>query len=835
MKLFAAISGFLFALSAIGANVLLMEQNPPPGTLRYPGEGKFRSDRGTAEFWVKLGERFGTRKQNEHLASLIIDENHLIGVYYNVQERGIVFFIKNVDAPGANRHSKEYSAFLVMAKLDWKPGERHHIAVTYEPEHQLLFIDGKAVRWQEFLGSLAGKWNDKSRIEIARDSEFIVEAFRIWDDAYAPRNLTAKVERTEPEFRLAEFPFAEPRDGKGLTVGPNRFSWAVEQPLPTSIVVNKLELLPGGARLRFGDKTPSFNGRVAVADDRISGKFTVKEEPLLNLDVSAAPFGGDAIKLNLAITNHGKEPWRQDVTLDLGMLVADAMAFTTTTGAPYPLKTGNPSFAHSVTAATGVGAKPSVALPVASVYHPKQDVGLAVAQPMAVKDRIAIDFGGETGRRFCSITNFQVTIPAESSRTLEYYLKVHRGDFRPALQLMLDISPEAFIPREINPARQRTIDAGMIIGGPADPAFLKQMASFMIGYREISIGNGKQILFGEYVPEEPNAESLAYYAGINRQIAALHQAGILGMIYLQARECQRIDYAKAKFPESLQYDSAGKVIESYSFGAKMLCRKDSNWYHHLLDQLRKSLGKMPEADGVFFDNCWDIEYADIINAYGDELHSRGLLLATNGISNSCARSSDSVMAEGTRKELEGLCFYGLAKPVTYVPIYSYHGFGIPKEREMVAPGLPVNLIRDIKSCLVNGGFYSFNYRGARYFGEESMRMFEHFLPLQRELKGKRWYLEAHALTLPDGFRGNIYNRRDGGLVAFAVSGGMPFTGDLAADFSVRIRTGSLAVSKVTIRHLEDDRETPVEFTRLDGGYIELKIKNHISITMIKVE
>ncbi len=836
MKLFAMMFGAMLAMSAMGANVLLTEQNPARGTLRYPGKGNFRSDRGTAEFWVKLGDRFGLRKQNEHLASLILDENHSIGFYYNDRERGMVFFIKNVDAPGGNRHSKDYSAFLVMPKLDWKPGQRHHIAITYEPEHQLLYLDGKAVRWQEFHGSLAGRWNERSRIEIARDSEFIVEAFRIWDDAYAPRALKDDVNTGVNVFRHAEFPAAAELDGAALTAGGNRFLWIADQPLPASIAAGKLELLPGGVQLRFGDRAAAFRGRPAVSNGQLTAKFTVKEYPSLELETAAVPFGGDAVRLVLTLTNRGDRAWREDVTLDLGALVGGGMAFATTVGAPFALETGNPAYAHSVSASSGMGGgKPGFSLPVAAVYHPKQNIGLAVAQPMSVRDRIAIDFGGETSCRYWSTTNEQVDIPPGESRTLEYYFKVHPGDFRSALQLILDISPEAFVPQKINSARRQAIDGGMMIGGPSDPASLQQSAAQMICYREISIGNGKQILFGEYVPEKPDAESLAYYTGINRQIAALHRAGILGMIYLQARECQRIGYAKAKFPESLQYDSSGKVIESYSFGAKMLCRKDSNWYNHLLDQLRKSLEAMPEADGVFFDNCWDLEYADIINAYGDYLHRRGLLLETNGITNPCARCSDSVMAEGTRKTLEELCFYGLAKPVTYVPIYSYHGFGIAKEREMAAPALPGNLARDLKSCLINGAFYSFNYRGSRYFGGESRRMFSHYLELQRELQGKRWYLEAHALVLPKGFQGNIYCRRDGGLAAFVVSAGMPFTGDPAGDFTVRIRIGNLAVSKVTVRHLEDDRETPAEFTRAGSEDIEIRIKNHISVTMIKVE
>ncbi|MBN2640841.1 MAG: hypothetical protein JXR78_04265 [Victivallales bacterium] len=77
--------------------------------------------------------------------------------------------------------------------------------------------------------------------------------------------------------------------------------------------------------------------------------------------------------------------------------------------------------------------------------------------------------------------------------------------------------------------------------------------------------------------------------------------------------------------------------------------------------------------------------------------------------------------------------------------------------------------------------------------------------------------------------------KHGGLVAFAVSDGMPFTGTLSGEFTIRINTGKHHVNKVAVRHLEDIRDNPISFTRVGSDYIDIQIKNHISISMLKME
>lgn len=804
--------------------------------LSYPGKGNFNPERGAVEFFVELGSEFGKYKKHEHLATLMIDRHNAIGIYYNYQEKNIIFWIRNDDYIGKNRNQKDYCAFLVSPKLDWRPGEHHHIALTYEPDHQLLLLDGKALRWQEYYGSLTANWGEDSRIEIARDSNFIIDAVRVWDDAYFSRRVFAKPSLAVPGFLQDHFPTASQIDSMNLAFGQGVFSFAPEQPMPTSLVADHRQLLPQKSAIMLDGKAVKWQGNMQKSTSQaINGNFAIVGEKEITVSAVAEVADGNLLKYVLTFHNSGNSVWKKDITLALGALAAENQAFVTTTGAPFALKTGNSAYANGVFAISGIGGKPNFSLPVMSTFSREQNIGFSVAQPMAVKERIAVDFGGETENLYMTMTNFGVGIAPGEKREMIYYFLVHPGDFRPSLQLMMDIDPEAFVPGTINPARQQTIDNGMIIGGPSDPAFLDRMSRYMVGYREITIGNGKQIVFGEYVPELPDDDSLKHYAQINQQIAALHQAGILGMIYLQARECQRLDYAKEKFPQSVQYDVNGNLILSYSYGTKMLCRKNSDWYNHLLMQLDQSLAKMPAADGVFFDNCWDLEYADIINAFGEKLHRRGLLLATNGISNPCAKVSDSIMAEGTRNALTELCFYGLAKPVTYVPINAYNGFGFAKEREIAAPSSPESLEKDLKACLLFGAFYSLNYRGDKYFGEESLRIFQSYLPLQKEMRGKIWYLQSHALELPPGFLGNIYRQPDDGLVAFAVSEGTPFTGEMKPSFSVVIDVGGRKISTVMLRHLEDATEKQIPFQILPDNRIKVIVSDHISISMLKLK
>ncbi len=801
----------------------------------YPAQGIFNPLEGTFEAWLTTGPDFGKTNRHQHICTLLVDGKNCIGVYYNGQGRQIIYWVKDADTPGKNIHQKDLNSFLVGPKLDWKPGQRHHVAITWQKNYDVLYIDGKAIRLQEFRGQVYGKMNEKSVVVVGRDSEFIVDAVRLWDIARSPRKIDRKPTLADDKEKFAYATHPKPTPGKKYpTVISGNTGIAISQTsgLPQTLTDTKhnVNLIWGGTTLMIGDKTATLTGNGKSTGNSFSGQYKITGNPEISV-TSKYHSNSNFIKLDLTFKNNSSKVWKNDIGLSFNALTADSQAFMATNGTPFAVKSGNLQNCCSKAADQIIGSRPMAYIPAASIYQPEKDYGFTVTQPMNVPEYVSIDLGHNLPTNMLTMINRSVTIKPGNSRTLSYYFSTHEGDWRAALGWIYKMFPKTFQPGRNNYSK---IDGGMIIGGPADMPFLREIAANDVVYREITIGNGKQINFGEYVPDTPDEVTMKYYKGISGQIDNLHKAGILGLLYIQARECKRIPYAVKKFPESISYDSNGKVIESYSFGAKMTCRPGSNWFKHLLKQAKKELKHMPNADGFFFDNSWDKEYAGIINAVADLAHSRGLYIATNGASSNCAAASDSIMAEGTRRSLAEICYLGLAQPVTYVPINSYGGFGIKREPVLAAPGLPENLQLDIKACLLKGAFYAFNYRGFKYFTPESRKIFKHYLPLQNGLKGKKWYLAAHAIKTPVNIQSNIYENGKKELVVYLVSEGAPFIGKPVAPFTVRIRTLQRKISSAAIRNIEDSAEVKITFKR-DGEYIELKVENHRSISMLKIK
>jgi hypothetical protein len=805
-------------------------------SVTYKGKGNFNPLQGTLELWIKTGPGFGKRKHHEHLASLAVDGNNCIGLYYNWQEKRLIFWMKDSDTPGKNIHQKDYNTFMPGPRLDWQPNQRHHVAITWQKDYEVMYVDGKAVGMQEYRGQIFAEFNDKSKIVIGRDSYFIIDAVRIWNYARAPRKLDQEPSLADAKetFQFKSHPAAYGKNNKlAVTSGNCELRITAKNGLPSMLVdkSKKVKLIWGGSELFFNQKKIKLNGNAKLADNQISGSFKALNESGINVKAKYSK-EKNCVKLNLTLKNKSNKLWQKDVAIAFKALTEDAMGFMAADGNPFAIKTGMPSYCGTKKGYQVIGGpRPVVYIPAAVVYQPKKNYGFTITQPMDVREYVTIDFGQDFLADQLTMINSKVKIKPGQSRTLTYYFSVHPGDWRAGLGFINNRFPATFQPGRKNYAK---IDGGMTIGGPSDVKYLKNMSDLGIVYREISSLHGKQMAFGEYVPDNPNAVTLKFFTSLGKQINNLHKADILGLLYIQARECKRIEFAQKRFPESLQYDANGKIIESYSFGAKMLCPENSSWFKHLVLQSKKVLEHVPNADGFFFDNSWDKEYANVINAVANVAHSKGLYIATNGASSNCAAASDSIMAEGTRRALGGLAYLGLAQPITYIPINHYGGFGIKREREIAAPALPENLQLDLKACLLKGAFYAFNYRGAKYFGSESMKMFKAYLPLQDALKGKKWYLIAHALRIPKNIKANIFENRNGELVVYLVSKGFPFRSKPAKPFKISVRVPGRRITSAVARRIEDSVEANIPFEK-NGNSIEIKVSNHCSITMLKLK
>ncbi|GEM_PF-2148789 len=796
--------------------------------ITYKGEGNFNPLQGTLELWVQIGDKFAKNKHNEHLATLKIDDNNCIGLYYNFKNNALMYWIKDADTPGQNIHQKELNTFMGGPVLDWHAGERHHIAITWQKDHTLMYIDGISARWQNYRGQLYAKFNKNSKIEIARDSNFIIDAIRIWNNARAPRRLDKAPSLADANevFSYKTHPkISQLGSENTINNGNTVLAVAPATGLPSILAdkQKKVALIWGKSDLFFNKKKIQIDADVKYSANQITGSLNLINEPVIKAH-SKYIRDQKGIKLELILENTGDKVWKKDVTITFDALTKDSMGFMALSGAPFNMVDGVVSYCGTKQGNQVVGsAHPSAYIPMATVYQSSKDYGFTITEPMDTPDYLTIDFGHDFPSDQLAMINRDVLIKANSQRVLTYYITVHAGDWRAGLKFVNDKFPKTF--QSVIKDNSK-VDGGMVIGTRSDKAFLDGVKGTI--YREISVENHDQVVFGNWVPDKPNRKTLKFYDQLYNQIDDLHRANVAGLLYIQARECKKMDMAKERFAESLLYNSKGEIITSYGFGAKMTCVEGSAWFKHLVSQSKAILTKIPNGDGFFFDNSWDKKYAKVIDAVAKVAHDKGLFFVTNGGSSNSAGSADAIMIEGTLYALRGLAYLGLAQPVTFVPINHYNSYGIDGPAE----GVIDNFQADLKGCLLYGAYYGYNWGGTKGFGEESKKIYQDYLPLEANLKGKKWYLVPHALQVPNNVKANIFENGKGELITYITSEGYPFRGDILKPFTVSVRVPNRAIKQVLIRRIEDSKETPVAFKR-NGDRIEIEVVNHSSITMLK--
>lgn len=806
------------------------------GRVTYPALGNISLEQGTVEVWVTTLPGF--RGRSQYLFRLRVDQNNGLGLYYNGNERAIVAWITN-DTPDKNAANNEFRTFMVSNILDWKENEQHHVCVTWSNGHQILYLDGVPVRWQEFNGEIGGTLKDRSVIEIGESTGMVINAVRVWDQPRSPRFIhgVPTVSDQEEQFLfpvrvgLEDAELGELGEEE-LATDLYRMRIDKESGLPASLIHRpaKVDLLFQPVRLVLSGQEVDVRAReYQKQEDALVVVQEIQQHPELKVTSRYQTFG-DYVEWKVSIRNTGEEDWRGDVGVNFPAVSPDDMAFLAADDNPFPVRTGMAQYGGDRSRIQGWTGYANTYLPLSAVYHGERDYGLTVCQPPDTLGLIRFDFGSEVPLGIMGITNYDLTIKAGQEQTITYYLVLHEGDWRPVLKWMVQRFPEVFVsPHEKNP-----LDGPMIVGGPSDFYFLTELENFGIVYRQMGTTDGNELFFGRYVPEDPSPNVLKFYEGLSAQIESAEHHGIKGLLYINARECQSLPLAKERFADSLQYTVDGAILESYSFGAKMTCRPGSSWFNHMLQQAEALLDAVPNAHGIQFDNSWEKEYAEIIHAVSELVRSRGLVIASNGASSNSAGAVDSIMAEGTRRSLGGMQYLCLEKPMTYLPLYLNHALGL-SERELAAPALIENLEQDIKGCLLAKAFYSLNYRGLRKFDNEGINLLLHYVPLREPMYGAKWYLEAHALVTPEDIDANIFQTADGGFVIYLVSWeGMPFKAEPKDPFKITANLKGFEVTRVLQRHIEDSTEVEVSFSAM-GPSLEVEVNGHRSITMLRIE
>jgi hypothetical protein len=160
------------------------KSGPDSGYLHFPAEGIVSPKSGTVEMWVCPLDWDGSEQQ--------------FHVFFDARGQGALYLYKfyqggllMLSTPGG---STLQSAAAPMK--DWKPGEWHHIAGTWSPTHQAVYVDGK------LMGTIApalpksldtfvlgdNPWHEPLG---PRTSSSLIDLVRIYDRSLAPEHIAA--------------------------------------------------------------------------------------------------------------------------------------------------------------------------------------------------------------------------------------------------------------------------------------------------------------------------------------------------------------------------------------------------------------------------------------------------------------------------------------------------------------------------------------------------------------------------------------------------------------------------------------------------------------------
>jgi hypothetical protein len=127
------------------------------GNLIYPARGHIQLDEGTVELWIVCGYD-------------VEDKQKAAGTYFNLvfPDPPAHYVLTHIGWGGALAmvgYTFPQQSYVWSEKLNWKPGETHHIAWTWSGRKRSLFVDGRIGRGRPGHGPLQGE----GRVDTSED------------------------------------------------------------------------------------------------------------------------------------------------------------------------------------------------------------------------------------------------------------------------------------------------------------------------------------------------------------------------------------------------------------------------------------------------------------------------------------------------------------------------------------------------------------------------------------------------------------------------------------------------------------------------------------------
>ena len=489
---------------------------------------------------------------------------------------------------------------------------------------------------------------------------------------------------------------------------------------------------------------------------------------------------GDAVSFLVRVMNFGSETVNLQLRQEIAGLPLKGRLFAPTASEFYSLEKGEVAIGYRASGDASC-------IPLATLFDPDADIGVTLAAHIEMQlpgFRVEVTNADSP----VLLQRRLLELRPDECRTVRHYFVSHAGCWRSGLEWLRDRFKKFFMLPENAP---KDIYGCFTYSNVANKELCNQFNREGVKNLEIHFNYSH---LGEYAPREepwipaiddkwsaiklttdpaapaedaPYQEIKEYMSSVVESVGTtdrvrefirrLKSLGIRTYCYFQPTECWEF-YANAHFPEVILRHPDGRSALTWYDHVVMNCLPENRWGQYLCQQLEQVLDMYPEVDGIFMDQSagdWE-NYAvcRITDKLAQIAEERGKWCYWNGpYIVELIEHAIGMLAEGS----------SCGDLIKYLTIGDKVCCGMGAPVEMLYQRNLINGLWPSAPSLQYEMQFRYTDELAHYIPlpEEVESLHERYIPLYELYHGKTWVLEPHALEVPKGVQGNVFQRPNG--------------------------------------------------------------------------
>jgi hypothetical protein len=428
-----------------------------------------------------------------------------------------------------------------------------------------------------------------------------------------------------------------------------------------------------------------------------------------------------------------------------------------------------------------------VVLPALIQYNDTNDIGLSFVSPFEIRKP---GLRWEMQDSSFIVSNYYLRLSTVHPCIAGLYIVPHEGDWRPGLAWLYNKYPSYF-----NPVSESVIKGEGwfgLIDETTGPDYFEYLREYGVKWVEFYSHNP---FFGVYAPPDKDSWIIIYeendtmsydnwlndvgiddwrhtsYDSNQAKIDSLRNHDIQTYNYFQSFESW-IQYADRSFFGQYAQGADLEPLSAWRQCYLMNPDPDEEWGKHIVRQIDSLLIKYPNINGILYDrdDYCDYDYNPLHNddgvtmigsdtaymlGFAQEKINYHILKAVHehdsGTADKGVWTNQPTSVE-VCKDMDGI----MSEDIVQAPYQQY--LGISRPMILLPKDTTLQQTEEkLKTALSTGHFPSIAWYRA---DSECINIDKKYQPLFALYKGKKWILYPHALQLPEGIKGNIFQTPD---------------------------------------------------------------------------